>query len=153
MLTRVDLEARVLISALRNIHQVLRQKIRNRACLLVLVTLRCEHILSLAGKSPTIACEELESAWEQIYLPSDQHLGILRELVYRAWRNALHRFPSARAYEDAIYARSPLLPIEPEIWGLTGLAGVGKSSLICALVRAIQPPEGFAVASSVTSRC
>lgn len=37
MFTRVDLEARVSIAALRNIHQILRQKIRNRASLLVLV--------------------------------------------------------------------------------------------------------------------
>jgi len=113
------------------------------------VTLRPDHGLSLVGKSPTIACDELRSVWKQIYLPSNQHLGVLRKLVDRAWRNASHRFPCARTYEDAIYARSPLLPLEPEIWGLTGLAGVGKSSLIRALVRGLQPPEGFCLASSV----
>jgi energy-coupling factor transporter ATP-binding protein EcfA2 len=113
------------------------------------VTLRAEQGLSLVGKSPTIACDELRSAWKQIYLPCNQHLGVLRKLVDRARGNASHRFSCVKTYEDAIYARSPLLTVEPEIWGLTGLAGVGKSSLILALDRALQPPEGFCLTPSV----
>lgn len=110
------------------------------------VAQRPAPLVGLKGKSSTIACEDLRKAWKQIYLPCDQHLGVLRKLIDRAKRNAMERFPCLRAYEEAVYARTPVTFQEQEIWGLTGLAGVGKSSLQRALVHALTPPEDFRLA-------
>ena len=124
------------------------------AGLLARVARRPAPLSRLHDKSPTAACDELRTAWMQIYLPCAQHLAVLRKLIDRAEKNAMKRLPCGRAFEEAVYARTPVTLENQEIWGLTGLAGVGKSSLQQALVRALSPPEGFFLTPSVqvTSR-
>nr|WP_267876830.1 ATP-binding protein [Massilia aquatica] len=70
-------------------------------------------------------------------------------MVERVRHLAARRLPTPRAYEQAIYSRQPVILADQEIWGLTGLAGVGKSSAMRALERALSPVPGVCLTSSV----
>lgn len=113
------------------------------------MTLRVDPPAGLKQDTPVIACERLRDAWKRTYIPCDAHLAELRKLVDRAKLNFERRIPSACAYETAIYSRAPIVPEEQEIWGITGLAGVGKSSAMKAVRRAIQPPARDGIGSAV----
>ncbi|MDN3578276.1 ATP-binding protein [Chitinimonas viridis] len=95
-------------------------------------------ISNLGASGIDEACEQLETAWREVFIPTDQHLEILRMLVDRAGRYARSRFPTFRAY-NAWRDVVRLEPCDsPHIRCLTGLAGVGKSALAKAFVRACQ---------------
>lgn len=116
------------------------------------VTLRPDTLTGLAKDSPVAACERLRQAWLRTYIPSDDHLVILRQLVERVRLCAASRLPSVRDYEEAIYSRAPIMAGEQEIWGLTGLAGVGKSSIVKALQRAVRPDDTMCISPLVQAR-
>lgn len=105
------------------------------------ITLRTGALQGLVHDSPVVACERLREAWKRTYIPSTGHLAVIRQLVDRVRVCAEVRIPSAGDYEAAIYSRRPILLSEQEVWGLTGLAGCGKSSAMKALLRALQPDE------------
>lgn len=116
------------------------------------VTLRPDTLTGLAKDSPVAACERLRQAWLGTYIPSGDHLAILRQLVDRVRLCSASRLPNVRDYEEAIYSRSPIVASEQEVWGLTGLAGVGKSSIVKALQRALQPVEATCISPLVQAR-
>lgn len=107
-------------------------------------TLPVVPIANLTSLEVDEACARLDSAWQDVFIPTQQHLTILRLLVDEASRYARSRFPDFGAY--TVWRNMPrLLSSEwSQIRCLTGLSGVGKSSLIKALVRVCQPENGLA---------
>jgi len=100
-------------------------------------TRRIGPLDALFRDSPVVAVERLREAWNNIYVPNNAHLAVMRQVVERAKFLASRRIPTAQAYESAVYSRQPVLLSDLEIWGLTGLAGIGKTSLMRALARTL----------------
>lgn len=113
------------------------------------VTLRPDPLTALHRESPVAACEQLREAWRNTYTPSDEHLAVIRQLLERAQFNAARRIVTAQTFETAIYSQSPIVPQDQEIWGLCGLAGVGKTAAVKAVVRAITPDAQAPMSPSV----
>lgn len=113
------------------------------------VTLRPDPLTDLHSGSPVAACEQLRDAWRNTYTPSDEHLAVIRQLLERARLNAARRIVTAQAFETAIYSQSPVIPQDQEIWGLCGLAGVGKTAAVKAVVRALTPAAQALISPSV----
>lgn len=119
------------------------QDLRNR------VTLRVEALEGLGSDSPVAACERLRNAWKKTYIPSTEHLVVIRQLVERVRICAEARLPSVSTYEASIYSRKPILLPEQEVWGLTGLAGCGKTAAMTALHRVFQQGVQSGLSQSV----
>nr|WP_315238040.1 ATP-binding protein [uncultured Albidiferax sp.] len=102
---------------------------------------RVTHLVTapqgLSRDAPVVACGRILDAWKATYIPCAAHLAFIRQLVDRVRLNAMSRITSVSAYEASIYARSPVVQSDQEIWGVTGLAGCGKSSATKAFLRAL----------------
>lgn len=103
------------------------------------VTRRPAPLKGLKGDSPTAARQRLRAAWKEIFVPNMTTLGYLQRVIARIVFTADQRFPSMGDYRIRVTERRPCIVPEQEIWGLTGLAGTGKSALLHALCRALQP--------------
>lgn len=108
------------------------------------VTQRFRPISDLHSDSPVFACERLDKLWRGTYVPSDDQLEVIQQFVELAKFNATLRLPSPETYQEAVYSRRPILQDDPDIWSLTGLAGVGKSSTMRALTSLLTPTEEVA---------
>lgn len=81
------------------------------------------------------ACRNLDLRWKEVFVPSPQHIAILRSLVEQAADIARSQYPTLRAYNR--YRSEGMQPSSSfqQIHCLTGLAGVSKSSLMKAFER------------------
>ncbi|MGC3987823.1 MAG: ATP-binding protein [Pseudorhodoferax sp.] len=113
------------------------------------VTHLAEAPQGLERDAPVVACGRMLDAWKATYIPCTAHLATIRQLVDRVRLNAMSRIKSVGDFEAAVYAQSPVVHFDQEIWGVTGLAGCGKSSATKAFVRALSSGEKGSIAQSV----
>ncbi len=104
------------------------QEIRDR------VSLHVKPIESLGDIDVETACQQMQTAWSNVFIPGPEHCLILQRHVKRAMAFAKDRYPSFRQYLSNCDQGVPQ-ELRPSIWCFTGLAGVSKSSLIGALER------------------
>lgn len=86
-------------------------------------------------KLPELVCSQLKSRFEQIFVPTKSNVSVLQSLFSRAHAHASLTYQGKKEFLQAIYAKSPPLPQFSKPVCLTGLSGVGKSSLIKAFKR------------------
>lgn len=96
------------------------------------VTVRPEPITDLSRILPVLAAAELVQRLKEIYLPNQFSLAFIQELVGRADLFSRSVFTSERDYQAKIY-QPPNVEVTPIC--LTGLAGVGKSETIAAVMK------------------
>lgn len=96
------------------------------------VTVRPEPLSDLSRMLPVLAAAELAQRLKEIYLPNLFSLAFIQEVVGRADLFSRSVFTSERDYEAKVY-QPPNVEVAPIC--LTGLAGVGKSETIAAVMR------------------
>lgn len=110
------------------------EKIRSK------VTVRPEPVADLGSYEALIAAEVLEAALKKIYLPNDFSLNFIKEICGRASMHSDQLFSSSREYSLKVF-NPPEVEVSPIC--LTGLAGVGKSHTIAALLKVLPQPVDF----------
>ena len=104
--------------------------IRSRALLLP------EPIVGLEKLDPTQATFLIQKTLDVCFVPTENAVAVMRTILDLSIAQALQRFVSVDAYISKI--SSPTFSISPgPIYCLTGLAGVGKSSLLAAVRRLV----------------
>lgn len=96
------------------------------------VTVRPEPLGDLSHLNPVIAGEVIMVRLKQIFLPNQFSLAFIQEMVWRADLFTRSVFTSERDYQAKIY-NPPDIEVAPIC--LSGLAGVGKSETVAALMR------------------
>lgn len=101
-------------------------------------------LIGLGADPVEVACERIRREWKRIFVPTDQACDIMLMLLELALAHARLAYPdeltmSARSYEEALDIE-PYVPV-----CLTGLQGVGKSTLLRALARVLPPDDSVAV--------
>ncbi|VVO07996.1 transposase [Pseudomonas fluorescens] len=104
------------------------------------VTVSPAPVRALGSLNTMMGAEALADALKQIYLPNEFSLGFIKEMVDRASLYSRKLFESQTAYLSRIY-NPPDVEVAPIC--LTGLAGIGKSQTIAALLKVLPPPIGF----------
>ncbi|MNJ22144.1 hypothetical protein D3C77_165110 [compost metagenome] len=106
------------------------------------VTIRPNPAGDIDGLPPMLAAHFLEMALRQIFLPNQFSLELIAELVGRAAVHAEMRSATEQTFVSGMYYPTPAetVPI-----CLTGLAGVGKSATIEALLRVLPGPTEFKI--------
>lgn len=105
------------------------------------VTVRPEPVKGLEALHPWVAAEKLAQKIDEIYLPNEFSLHFIEEMINLANLHSLKTFRNAAEYAAKVFT-----PSDSEVFAicLNGLAGVGKSQTIAALLRALPPPMQFA---------
>ncbi len=105
------------------------------------VTVRPDPIEGLESLQFWVAAEKFAVKLRDIYIPNEFSLHFIQEMITLAQLHSLNTFRSEEAYNEKI-----MNPPDTEVFTicLTGLAGVGKSQTIAALMRAMPPPMTFA---------
>ncbi|MGT2472778.1 ATP-binding protein [Paraburkholderia terrae] len=104
------------------------------------VELRPEPIRNIRGMPMLEACQCVKKAIERMFYPSAQCLGILLEWLSVARAHSLEMYENQRVFLQGVYQHESPLPEFFLPWCLTGLAGVGKSTLVRALARLVPEP-------------
>jgi len=106
------------------------------------VTIRPEPVGDIDRLPPMLAAHILEMALRQIFLPNQFSLELIAELVGRAAVHSAMCSESEQTFVKGMYYPAPAetFPI-----CLTGLAGVGKSATIDALLRVMPGPTEFKI--------
>lgn len=96
---------------------------------------------------PMLAAHFLEMTLRQIFIPNQFSLELIAELVGKAAAHSALRSTSEQAFVKGMYYPTPTetFPI-----CLTGLAGVGKSATIEALLRVMPGPTEFQIDHCMT---
>ncbi|PMX28915.1 transposase [Pseudomonas sp. MPR-R2A7] len=104
------------------------------------VTVRPKPVGDIDRLPPMLAAHILDMSLRQIYLPNQFSLELIAELVGKA---AVHS--AIRSETEQTFVKGMYYPITAETFPicLTGLAGVGKSATIEALLRAMPGPTEF----------
>lgn len=118
-----------------------------------LVRVRAVRPDGLGTHSPEVDASLLDQAMKEVFEPTSSLLKHLRHLLDLAQGHAATFFPSINGYWRRVYELEP--PTQPAVC-LTGLAGVGKSSLLGALSQLLQrplPKELIAAAGAPLENC
>jgi GTPase SAR1 family protein len=91
-------------------------------------------------KLDVVAIRELKQKFNDIFLPTEKVLDIAEYIVGLAKAHSSLFYPSMQAYVKNIYEENSPLPRECIAVNLTGLAGVGKTAMLNALVSSINAP-------------
>ncbi|WP_374522549.1 ATP-binding protein [Hydrogenophaga sp.] len=91
-----------------------------------------------------VAVELLHAALKVPYRASDQHIGIIRQLLGPMLAHAVLHYGSEEQFIRAAMGQLNL-PLDPRITVLTGQPGVGKSALLLAIARLIPSGEKIQV--------
>ncbi len=97
-------------------------------------------LLGLVDMPTEVACQQLHSALEQVFVPTEQCCDVLLRFVELAMAHSVSLYPSTQHYIAARYSSS-LRPITIRPICFTGVAGVGKSHLLQALHRVLPPDK------------
>lgn len=91
------------------------------------------------------ACQRLEGAWREVFVPGPQHVEILRMFVNQARGFSATQYPTLKDYNRQRGGEVQVAVEIPPIRCLTGLAGGTKSSLMKAFERICQvgPTQQF----------
>lgn len=84
------------------------------------------------------ACQRLEGAWREIFVPGPRHVEILRMLVDQARWFSVTQYATLKDYNRQRGNEVQIAMEIPPIRGLIGLAGVSKTSLMKAFERICQ---------------
>lgn len=105
------------------------------------VTLHPDPVEGLEALQPRLAAEKFAEKIMEIYLPNEFSLQFIQEMINLANLHSFKTFSSAAGYSEKVFT-----PADTEVFPicLNGLAGVGKSQTIVALLRALPPPIEFA---------
>ncbi|VVM43801.1 transposase [Pseudomonas fluorescens] len=108
-----------------------------------LVTVRPDPVTGLEELSPALAAERLSKALKTIFLPNQFSLDFIKDNVDRARSFSAGSFSTDQQYQRRLYH-----PPEDEAFPicLTGLAGVGKSQTISALMKVMPGPAPYSSA-------
>lgn len=87
------------------------------------------------------ACMALAHELTQVFYPTAQIIDVLHCQIEIALAHSLMTYPDLRSYTEGIYRHEPPLPTFVPLRCLTGLAGIGKSSLVKALQRVLPASE------------
>lgn len=98
------------------------------------------------------ACRRLNTAWQEIFVPGDQHVAILEMMIGRASSFSNATFPTLRDFNISRGLAAPPPREANPIWCLTGLAGVSKSSLVKAFERVCQLQNGGALSCATQTQ-
>ncbi|RMV27755.1 Transposition protein, TnsC-related protein [Pseudomonas amygdali pv. myricae] len=102
-----------------------------------LITAQPDPVTGLEDLSPALAAERLSEVLKTIFLPNQFSLDFIKDCVDRARSFSTESFSSDQQYQRRLYH-----PPENEAFPicLTGLAGVGKSQTISALMKVMPGP-------------
>lgn len=111
------------------------------------VTIRPVPVGDIDQLPPMLAAHFLEMTLRQIFIPNQFSLELIAELVGKAAAHSALRSTSEQAFVKGMYYPTPTetFPI-----CLTGLAGVGKSATIEALLRVMPGPTEFQIDHCMT---
>ncbi|WP_045485408.1 ATP-binding protein [Pseudomonas sp. StFLB209] len=112
------------------------------------VTIRPEPVGDIDHLPPMLAAHFLEMTLRRIFLPNQFSLELIAELVGKAAAHSALRSTSEQVFVKEMYYPTP---VETFPICLTGLAGVGKSATIEALLRALPGPAEFKIDHCMTS--
>lgn len=104
------------------------------------VTVRSEPVPDLSVRDTMIASEQLETGLAQIFIPNEFSLAFIEEMVGRASMHSQRLFTNEASYVSGIF-NPPEVEVAPIC--LSGLAGVGKSQTIAAVLKLLPPPTEF----------
>lgn len=104
-------------------------------------------LIGLGADPVEVACERIRQEWRRLFVPTDQGCEIMLMVLGLALAHARMAYPndlvmSARSYEEVLDIE-PYVPI-----CLTGLQGIGKSTLLRALGRVLPADESIVVPCS-----
>lgn len=105
-----------------------------------LITVHPDPLIGLEELSPALAAERLSEALKAIFLPNQFSLDFIKDCIDRARSFSTENFSSDQQYQQRLYH-----PPENEAFPicLTGLAGVGKSQTISALMKVMPGPAPY----------
>lgn len=108
-----------------------------------LITVQPDPVAGLEELSPALAAERLSEVLKTIFLPNQFSLDFIKDSVDRARSFSAESFSTDQQYQRRLYH-----PPENEAFPicLTGLAGVGKSQTISALMKVMPGPAPYASA-------
>ena len=86
------------------------------------------------------ACKKLESAFKSLFIPTEQTVSIMADLLGLALAHSASTYISKKEFMAGLYAASCPLPEMFFPICLTGLAGVGKTQVLTAARRMISDP-------------
>ncbi|MFJ4257478.1 hypothetical protein ACIP01_11105 [Pseudomonas monteilii] len=101
------------------------------------VAVRPDEVSGLSGMDAGVACEVLGNILGTIYLPTEFAIEFIGDMVRRAEQFYLDLFASEERQMQRVYC-PPVVGVFPVC--LTGLAGVGKSQMMGALLKVMPPP-------------
>jgi hypothetical protein len=101
------------------------------------VTVKPKPVSALAHLDIMIAAEQLAITLKQIFIPNEFSLAFISEMVGKAALHNQQHFSSEAAYAAKIFT-PPKVEVFPVC--LNGLAGVGKSQTIAALLKVLPQP-------------
>jgi len=102
-----------------------------------IVTVRPKPLAGLSLMHSHIAAETIFYALKEIFIPNDFSLEFIKEMVDMAQLHSKRMFGTEESYVDKIY-NPPEAEVTPVC--LTGLAGIGKSQTIAALMKVMPEP-------------
>lgn len=115
-----------------------------RESIVARATVRAVTLQDLKGMSVQAASSEIERAMKSFYVPSDQEIDYLLEIVGTASQFSSAVYESEALFLRGLHARAlPQCPILPRC--LSALAGVGKSALFLAVERVMPVAEMIAL--------
>jgi hypothetical protein len=105
------------------------------------IALRAEvqacHVPGLATQPPHLALASLEQELSRLQVFSGVEVDILARLMERSQSYAIRAYPDLHVFLRRLHAEE-IDVLSPLPVCLTGLAGVGKSSLLACLLRHVQ---------------
>lgn len=103
--------------------------------------LPAKHLPGLNALPVAVACDRIRTEWERFFSPTKQSTELILQMAGNAHAHAQGKYPDTRSFlERCLAARfEPEKPAVPLC--ITGLNGIGKSSILSAVPRVL-PPDG-----------
>lgn len=111
----------------------------------------CTPIPNLSSLQKELAAESLNTNWMKVFVPSEEHVKLLKKLIEIASAFAQARFPSINAFNRLRSSPPEDASVSQQLLCLTGLAGVSKTSLMEVFQRILALKNGprFATADQI----